>query len=1146
MVAADRDRAVHASAYHGAAYAVVAFAEPLGRVAIRTFSSLLVGSQRRVIQTRLGVCFAGVRQMRCAKCGTEGLPGKKFCAECGSPLSNRCSNCNSDNAAGAKFCADCGKPLDTPVGASVPDTQPVQTREAVGERRHLTVLFCDLVGSTGIAAQLDPEEWRETVAGYHRIATEAITRFDGHVAKYLGDGVMAYFGYPQAHDNEAERAARAGLAILDAIAKLNEQPLHVRLSARVGIDSGTVVIAKGAGNEAEVFGDVPNIAARVQAIADSGTVAITDATHRLVSGLFVVEDLGAQPLKGIERPLQLYRVIRPSGMRGRFEAAAAAGGLTPFVGREDELRSLMSRWEHALDGEGQIALIIGEAGIGKSRLLQRLHEQIVSTPYTWIEAAAGAFFQNTPFYPITEMLRQFLGDTPPQDQLAQLESRLTASGLNAVEAVPLIAPLLNLPLPAHYSPSLLPSDQQRRRLLATLVEWVLGSARAQPLVIATEDLHWADPSTLELIQLLVEQGATARLLLLYTARPEFHAPWPLRAHHTQINLNRLSARNVRTMVAQVAASKAMSDETVAAVVERTGGVPLFVEELTRAVLESGDAKLTGREIPATLHDSLMARLDRLGPAKEVIQIGAVIGSEFSYELLHAVHAITETDLQRALRSLTGAELLYVRGIAPDATYQFKHALIQDAAYEALLKSRRKELHRQVARMIDEKFLTIKETHPEVLARHWTEAGEIEPAIVERSKAGKIAESRYAFKEAQESYQRALALLNLLSESPERSGRELELRQFLVSTLNVTRGYGAPETIEAIEGAVALAKKAGNLTQVVHWLMSKCLTLYFAGNLPETIQLADQALELAIREGRPDTLARVHTLQLMTRFQLGDLAGAEKNFTSAPKYFHDPGFRHHPTSGFVPAIGNGSWIAWTLGHAEVARERVASMMAYANHNSPYEVAHAGYQAACLYLYMRDYGQAETLAESALELCEQHQFPQIGAQSRHVLGHARAQLDRATEGIELIRQGINGMLQAGSRSRIGYRIASLAAAQERQGDIAHALETVEEALQANPYELVSRPEMLTLRGNLRLKMGQAELAEADFWEAIALAQSMCAKSLELRATTSLARLLAKQGRHDEARTMLADIHNWFTEGFDTADLIDAKALLDELAG
>ena len=414
---------------------------------------------------------------------------------------------------------------------------------------------------------------------------------------------------------------------------------------------------------------------------------------------------------------------------------------------------------------------------------------------------------------------------------------------------------------AKYPPSSLSPNQQRRRLLATLVEWAMGVAQAQPLVIATEDLHWADPSTLELTQLLVEQGATAPLLLLYTARPEFRAQWPLRAHHTQITLNRLSARNVRTMVGEVAAQQALSDETITAVIERTSGVPLFVEELTRALLDSGDAKLTGHEIPVTLHDSLMARLDRLGPAKEVIQVGAVIGGEFSYELLHAIHPIAEADLQRALRILADAELLYVRGIAPDATYQFKHALIRDAAYEALLRSRRKELHRLVAHVINEKFTALKEAHPEVLARHWTEAGESESAIAEWSRAGRATESRNAFKEALENYQQALALLNTLPESPERDLRELELRQSIVRMLLIIRGYSAPETIEAAERAAALAEKSGNLRQLVNLLIARGVSAVIgAGDLPAASALAGQALEFALREGSASSLGRAYMLQ----------------------------------------------------------------------------------------------------------------------------------------------------------------------------------------------------------------------------------------------------------------------------------------------
>src|SRR6266849_5267517 len=1043
--------------------------------------------------------------MRCSKCGSDNREGARFCRECASPLAVKCAGCGALSQPGVKFCDGCGAALVDAGQVTVAKATPTVV-SAAGERRHLTVLFCDLVGSTEIAAQLDPEEWRETVAGYQRAAAEAITRFDGHVAKYLGDGVMAFFGYPEAHDNDA---ARAGLAILDAIAKLNEQSGRQKLSARVGIDSGAVVVGAGAGKETDVFGDAPNIAARVEAAAEPGTVLITDAVHRLVSGLFVVEDRGAQALKGIERPTRLYRVIQPSGVRG-LEAAASARGLTPFVGREDEFRSLMNRWERASEGEGQVALIIGEAGIGKSRLVQRFHEQILDTPHAWVEAAAAPFFQNTPFYPISEVLRQMVWhqsfdrldeyllrlqaemkengrEKSPrggaEDQLAQLQSELLSAGLEPAEAIPLIAPLLSLPTSAEYPPSPLPPEQQRRRLMATLVEWVLGTTRAQPTVIAIEDLHWADPSTLELLQLLVEQGATARLLLLYTARPEFRAQWPLRAHHTQINLNRLNVRNVREMITQVAARKPLTSETVDAVIERTSGVPLFVEELTRSVLEGG-ARLSGREIPVTLHDSLMARLDRLGPAKEVAQVGAVIGSEFSYELLHAVHPMAEEKFQGALRKLVDAELLYVRGIAPDATYRFKHALIRDAAYEALLKSRRKQLHRQVARTIDEKFGRLKEEHPELLARYWTEAGEAELAIAEWLRAGKAAEARNAFTEALETYQQALALLNLLSESPERDLRELELTQSVVRMLEATSGYSTPETIDARARATTLA---------------------------------DKALTLALREGSPTVLAHAHTLQLQTRYWRGDLAGAEKHFAAGLKLFDDPGFRQLQLVAAI-AFGHAAGNALALGRADVARERIAQMMAAANGSNPFEVAFSTSIAGSFHYSLREFEQAEALSARALELSEKNQILLTTASCRCALGQARAQLGRATEGIALIRQGIAGLREIGTHVLDTIITMGLAEARERDGAIADALATVEQALRANPDELVIRPAALRLRGELRLKQGQSELAEADFGEAIALAQKMGAKAWELRATMSLARMLDSQGKRDQARAML----------------------------
>jgi class 3 adenylate cyclase/tetratricopeptide (TPR) repeat protein len=1079
--------------------------------------------------------------MRCSKCGSDNREGASFCRECASPLAVKCASCGALSQPGSKFCDECGVALVDAAAPTPADTASAAV-SAGGERRHLTVLFCDLVGSTEIAAQLDPEEWRETVAWYHRAAAEAITRFSGHVAKYLGDGVMAFFGYPEAHDNDAERAARAGLAILDAISKLNEQPTHAKLSARVGIDSGVVVVGAGAGKDADVFGDAPNIAARVQAAAPADAVLITGATHRLISGLFVVEGSGAQQLKGVESPIEVYRVIRPTGVRGRLAAARA---LTPFVGREEELRLLLSRWECAREGDGQVALVVGEAGIGKSRLVAEFHDRIRETPHTWMESAGEQFSENTPFHAFTEMLSQWLelqGGVTADERLGRLERAMASAGLKPAEAAPLVADLLQLQACDRYPPLTLTSEQKRRRLLAVLTGWVFGAGQLQPLMMVVEDLHWLDPSTLELQELLADQGVTAPLMLLYTARPEFRPPWPMRSHHTQITLNRLSARNAREMITQVAARNALTSETVDAVIERTSGVPLFVEELTRSVLESG-VRLSGREIPVTLHDSLMARLDRLGPAKDVAQVGAVIGSEFSYELLHAVDPMAEEEFQGALRKLVDAEFLYVRGIAPDATYQFKHALIRDAAYEALLKSRRKDLHRQVARTIDAQFPALKEAHPEVLARHWTEAGEAEPAIAEWSKAGKAAEARNAFSEALASYRQALALLTLLPESRERDLRELELTHSIVRVIIFTKGWSAPETIHAIERAAALAEQSGNLKQLIDLMISRGGTMVFSGALVAASALADRALELALREGSPMSLGRVHTLQLYTRHLRGDLAGAEKHFTAGLKLFYDPGLRGGVPLGSLTAFGIASWNAWILGRADVAREREVQMMAVADTN-PWGIFLSRYCAGRLRAYIGEYEKAEALAARALELSEQHQFADAAILARLILGDARSRLGRTTEGVELIRQGLAGMLETGFRPGISGFTAYLVAAQQRVGAIADAFETVEQALRVNPEEIYYRPEIFRLRGEIRLKLRQPELAEADFREAIGLAQKMGAKAWELRATMSLARLLDTQGKRNEARAMLAEIYGWFSEGFDTDDLKEAKALLDEL--
>jgi class 3 adenylate cyclase/tetratricopeptide (TPR) repeat protein len=1061
----------------------------------------------------------------------------------------QCQSCGTLARAGARFCDSCGGALSDAARILAESTVP-PTASARGERRHLTVLFCDLVGSTSIAAKLDPEEWRELAAAYHRTSARAVERFGGSVAKYLGDGIMAYFGWPEAHGDDPERAVRAGLAILEAISKLNEQLTDIKLSARVGIDSGIVVVGTGASNELEVFGETPNIAARVQAAAARDMVLITEATHRLVSGLFVVEQRGAHTLKGIEWPLQLYHVVQPSGVRGRLEALAATHGLTPFMGRENELRLLSDHWQRVRDGEGHVALITGDPGIGKSRLIHRFHEQIADTPHTWIEVTATPFFQNTPLYPVSENLLRALsrrGDESLEEQLAQLESALVLAGLDPSEAIPLIAPLVNMELPAKYPRSALSAEHQRQRLLALMVEWVVGLARVQPTVMVTEDLHWADPSTLELIQMLVEQGPTPQLLLLCTARPEFRAPWTPKWHHTRVNLNNLSLRDARIIVEQLVAQKGLSEETIEAVVERTGGVPLFVEELTRAVLESGD--IMKRVIPVSLNDSLMARLDRLGPAKEVAQLGAVIGNEFSYELIQAVHPIPEQDLQRALGILTAADLLYAYGAAPHATYLFKHALIRDAAYEALLKSQRKDLHSLIAQTISEQFPALKEEHPEVLAHHWMEAGKAEPALAAWQKAAERALERRAYREAEQHYRNALAVLQTIPEARERDQRELSLQVALGGVMTVTRGWSAGDTANAYGRARVVAERANGAksVQLLFGLYNAALT---RGEHGPALSLASQLLDIVHDRRSPSALAIAHYAQAMPRHYIGDLVNASHHFHRAIEHHRRGDFAGLPFADpILSALIITGANEWLLGYPERALHFVDDALAPARRlMNPSIAAFALSTSSYVYELRRDYKRTLEVSDEGIRLAAAAKLPLLNALG--TIYNAWAQAQRGGEGAaDRIREAL-AQFDAMNfyLGRSGF-LGLLCEAQVLTGALGDAFGTIDQALQTSPDEVIFRPNLLRMRGHLRLQSdsesaAHRKQAERDFREAVELAHRIGAKSLELRASTSLARLLVNEGHREQACAILTDIYHSFTEGFDTPDLIEAKTLLEIL--
>ncbi|HKE91878.1 MAG TPA: adenylate/guanylate cyclase domain-containing protein, partial [Gemmatimonadales bacterium] len=645
----------------------------------------------------------------CPHCGSDNQAGKKFCGECGGALANRCPQCGAENPATKKFCGECGASLAAAPTLS-PPPPPRSATEAgpptgAGERRHLTALFCDLVGSTEIASRLDPEEWHRISKAYQDAAAAAVTGFGGYVDKFLGDGLLAYFGYPQAHEDDAERAARAGLAIVDAVQHLNAPPVvppsadeamasACVLRVRVGIHTGPTVIGD-VGERADVFGDSVNLVSRIQSATAPDTVVISSASLRLIRGIFVSDELGAQKLKGFADPVPLYRVVQPSGVRSRLDLAA--GKLTPLVGRQSELGMLLDTWERVLDGTGQTVLVDGEPGLGKSRLVYELRERLGSAPHTWLECRCSPYTQGTAFQPLTELVTQGVRLEPsdtPAEKLGKLEQALGRAGFSPAEMVPLFADFLSIPLGASYAPLDLHPDVQRRKTLAALAAWNLRLGALQPLIMLMEDLHWCDPSSLELVERLVQQSPTAQVLLICTARPEFQNPWGARSNLTAMTLSRLTRRQAREMVAALGLT--LPATAMDAIVARGDGVPLYLEELTKAALES---ETPGGEVatPDTLQDSLMARLDRLSAVKEVALRASVLGREFTYGLLAAASGLDEASLVHGLARLVEAELLFVRGTPPEATYVFKHGLIQETAYQSPLKRTRQELHARVAR-----------------------------------------------------------------------------------------------------------------------------------------------------------------------------------------------------------------------------------------------------------------------------------------------------------------------------------------------------------------------------------------------------------------------------------------------------------------
>jgi class 3 adenylate cyclase/predicted ATPase len=1065
-------------------------------------------------------------------------------------------------------------PTATPPDA--PTRLPDLVRHAPeAERRQVTVLFCDLVDSTQLSQQLDAEDYRAVVRAYQQAAVTAMQPWDGYVAQYLGDGLMVYFGWPTAHEDAAVRAVHASLALLTTLEPLNDTQLEprygVRVQVRLGLHTGMAVIGDmGGGDRLEqlAMGDTPNIAARLQGLAAPDTVALSAVTARLVQRRFALETLGTHQLKGVTEPMQVFQVL---GLPDTADDEEATPGRAVFlVGRDEELGLLRRRWEQSKEGLGQVVLISGEAGIGKSSLVETLRAQVRREGLTRVVVRCSPYHTNSALYSVIEHVQrvcQVQRDDPPAAKLDKLECTLQTSRLPLEDVVPLFAALLSVPLPeARYAAVRLDPQQQKQQTYDALVAWMLEEAERQPVLVVWEDLHWADPSTLENLGLLLDQSRTSAILNLLTFRPEFVPPWPSRSHMTPLTLTRLERPQVEALLTHLARDKTLPAEVVAYIVARTDGVPLFVEELTKMLLESDllhqeverytlTGPLAAVAIPTTLQDSLMARLDRLPMIREVAQLGAVLGREFAYEMLQALAGVEESLLQERLAQLVDTELLYQRGRPPHATYIFKHALVQDAAYASLLKSTRQQYHQQVAQMLEAQFPDTVATEPELVAHHYTEAGCAAQAVGYWQQAGQRALQRSANVEAIAHLRQGIALLTSLPDTPERVQAELTFQTTLGPALMATRGYGAPEVAATYHRARELCEQAGDTAELFPVLWGLWL-LYLARAEHETArELGEQCLSLARRLDDPALLLEAHLALGTSGFYLGQLSQAYGHFEQSirlydPHQHHALAFRYGNFDPGVSCLAFAGCTLLLLGYPEQALERVNKALSLAqNLEHPYTLARVLYWIALLHQWRREWQVVSERADTALTVATAQQVALVLALGPIMRGWALAMQGQGAEGLMQLRQGLDAYRATGAAFQRPYFLSMLAEVHSLMGQPEAGGTALREALALveKTGERYYEAELHRLTGELLLQHAAPEVSHAEtcFQQSLAIARCQQAKSLELRAAMSLGRLWQQQGKRQEAQVLLAGVYHWFTEGFDTADLQEAKALLQAVS-
>jgi class 3 adenylate cyclase/predicted ATPase len=1071
-----------------------------------------------------------------------------------------------------KMLAATGKLAGAAAAPAGPTTTTEPKTQNTAERRQVTVMFSDLVGSTALSARMDPEDLREVISAYQKCVAETVRRFGGFVAKYMGDGVLVYFGYPHAHEDDAERAVRAGLELIAAVTALKSL---VSMQTRVGIATGLVVVGEligsGEAQERGIVGQTPNLAARLQGIAEPNMVVIAEGTRKLLGNLFELEDLGAKDLKGIAGPTRAWTALRPSSAEGRFEALHTTG-LTALVGREEELELLRRRWSRAKTGEGQVVLLSGEAGIGKSRLTAALLESLVTEPHARLRYFCSPQHADSAFYPIISQMERraaLAHDDTAQAKLDKLDALLAKTSTTKQDAA-LFAEMLSVPNDGRYPAHKLAAQQRRQRTLEALTAQLAGLASQQSVLMIFEDVHWIDPTSLEALNRAVDRIKTLSALLIVTFRPEFNAPWVGQPHVTTLTLNRLGERDAGTIIERLVGNKKLPADVMAEIVERTDGIPLFVEEMTKAVLEAeteGDARKAAAvvpssalAVPASLHASLMARLDRLGSAKDVAQIGATIGREFPHALLAAVARKPDAELQSALDRLISAGLLFGQGMPPHATYLFKHALVQDAAYGTLLREPRRALHARIAEAVENKFAEIAESQPELLARHCTAAGLTEKAALLWGRAGQRSLERSALVEAVAQLTRALDQVAALPTSPALRREQIKVQVALINPLMHVKGFAAPETKAAVEQARLLIEQADTLGEtpedpllLFSVLYGVWTANYVASNCDAMRELASQLLTLAEKQGATVPLIVGHQMMGISLMTAGDVTQARAHFDQAIALY-DP-VKHRPLatrigqdSGVV-SLSRRSSALWMLGYPEAARADANQALK--------EARKAGQAAALMYalaltsitqMHCGNYGTVDTQLDELVALADEKGALFWKTLGTSLQGCHLALAGKASKAIQTITSGLSTLRSTGATMFAPWYLSYLAKAYADLGEFDDAWRCIDEAMTAveETKERWCEADVHRTAGEIALMPPKRDVAKAQayFERALVVARQQEAKSWELRAAMSMARLWRDQGKTQQARELLALVYGWFTEGFDTLDLKEAKALLDEL--